>query len=132
MSKYQYFSLGNNIYKPWISVTLGYKKTSRITSPSIALIDSGADVCLCSKDIGIWLGIPFDKKSRVTLIAANKTKFQTIKETITLYACGKKYECPFYFSDSLPPVTPIILGQKGFFDHFKITFDLPNKEITIL
>ena len=32
----------------------------------------------------------------------------------------------------LPHETPIILGQVGFFDHFKITFDVKNKEIEVI
>lgn len=99
--------------------------------PVYSLIDSGADVCLCSKMIGLWLGINFDKAKKVPMVAANRSTFDTVIEEVNLNVCGKKYKCPFYFSDSLPRETPIILGQKGFFDHFKITFDLANKEIEI-
>ena len=87
MAKYPYYVPTKNVYKPWIRVNLGYKKTHKITPAAVhALIDSGADVCFCSTDIGI---------------------------------------------KTLPRETPIILGQRGFFDHFKITFDLQNKEIEI-
>jgi len=42
---------------------------------------------------------------------------------------GKTYTYPIFFTESL--AYPIILGQLGFFDHFKISFDLRNKEIEI-
>lgn len=131
MPKYPYFIPAPGVYKPWIPIILGYKKTHRITKPVTALIDSGADVCFCSKDIGIWLGVQFKKKKPVQFTAANNTTFDTYPDKITLYACGIQYECEFYFSDSLPRETPIILGQLGFFDHFKITFDVKNQEIEI-
>lgn len=133
MAKYPYYIPRDGVYKPWIPVALGYKKTHKITPVTIvALIDSGADVCFCSKDIGIWLGITFIGKPSVTFTTANGTPLNTLKETIKLYVGGKNYECPFYFSDQLPRETPIILGQVGFFDHFRITFDVKNKEIEIL
>lgn len=133
MAKYPYISPSKNVLKPWIKVSLGYKKTHKVTPAVIvALIDSGADVCFCAKDIAIWLGVQFNKKTTAIFTAANRTKFGAIKETLTFYGCGKSYECPFYITDELPPETPIILGQIGFFDHFKVTFDYKNKEMEIV
>lgn len=133
MAKYPYYIPSANVYKPWIRVVLGYKKTHKVTPAAIvALIDSGADVCFCSKNIGIWLGVELRKKESVTFTTANRTTFVAVKETITLYTAGKSYQCPFYFSDDLPHETPIILGQLGFFDHFKIVFDLKNKGIEVI
>ena len=132
MPKYPYYIPSKGVFKPWIKISLGYKKTHKIIPVSIvALIDSGADVCFCSKDIGIWLGVNFKKKDRFEFKTANSSILVAFKGIVTLYACGTDYECPFYFADFLPKETPIILGQSGFFDHFKITFDLPNKQIEI-
>lgn len=134
MAKYPYVTLPSKeglVYKPWINVSLGYKKTHKITYPVAALIDSGADVCFCAKDIGIWLGIQFKKKTPFTFNAANRTTFEAFKEAVVLHTSEKTYSCSFYFTSQLPPETPIILGQLGFFDHFKISFDLKNKEIEI-
>ncbi|MBI4129803.1 retroviral-like aspartic protease [Candidatus Roizmanbacteria bacterium] len=133
MAKYPYYIPSSGVYKPWIKVHLGYKKSHKITSiPIVALIDSGADVCFCSEDIGIWLGISLNKRSQYTFTTANKTKFTAIKETITLYVCNQQYQCPFYFSGTLPLETPIILGQLGFFDHFKIIFNLQYREFEVV
>lgn len=132
MAKYPYFIPAPRVYKPWIPVLVGYKKTHKVTTAKItALIDSGADVCFCLKDIGVWLGISFKGKKQVVFKTANKSPLETVKEVVTLYVTGVQYNCPFYFSDQLPHETPIILGQLGFFDHFKITFDVKNKEIEI-
>ena len=132
MAKYPYIVPAERVYKPWIQVRLGYQKTHKITpAPIVALIDSGADVCFCEKNIGLWLGAKLSKGETKTFTTANRGGFEAIKDTLILYVCGKRYECPFYFTNSLPRETPIILGQLGFFDHFKITFDLKNKEIDI-
>lgn len=134
MAKYPYIVLPSSvgpIYKPWVQVNLSYRKTHKITPKIVALVDSGADVCFCAKDIGLWLGVQFKGKNKFTFTAANRTMFETIKETITLYIGEKSYWCSFYFAESLPRETPIILGQIGFFDHFKITFDLKSKMMEI-
>lgn len=132
MPSYPYIIPSPNIYKPWIKVRLGYNKTHKITPAVItALVDSGADVCFCTKDIGIWLGIKFKGKEETIFSTANRSSMPCIKETISLTACGKTYNCPFYFTDVLPSETPIILGQIGFFDSFKVTFDLKNTRIDI-
>lgn len=133
MAKYPYYIPSPNVYKPWIRISLRYRKTHRITPGGIvALIDSGADVCFCAKIIGSWLGVQFRNKKPVTFTAANRTRFEAQEEMITLYVGGTSYECPFYFTDALPHETPIILGQLGFFDHFKVAFDLKNREIEII
>ncbi len=134
MAKYPYKVLpfpGGQVYKPLVPVILGFKKTHKITTPIYALIDSGADVCFCSIDIGLWLGIDFNNKKSIYFTAADNKQFETKKEVITLHIEKKIYECPFYFSKELPPTSPVILGQIGFFDHFKVSFDLKNREIVI-
>ncbi|MBI4092262.1 MAG: retroviral-like aspartic protease [Candidatus Levybacteria bacterium] len=135
MSKFPYTALptasGIPVLKPLVGIRLGFKKTHKITPKILALIDSGADVCFCDSNIALWLGVNFKNKKTFGFTAADNQTFQAVKETIALYVDGKEYECDFYFSDTLPRHTPIILGQKGFFDHFKVSFDLKNNEIEL-
>lgn len=134
MANYPYIILPGKtgpVYKPIIPVILNFKRTHKITSPIYALIDSGADVCFCAKDIGLWLGIKFTKKKRHAFTTANRTTFKAIREDLVLHTAGKKLICPFFFTNTLPEETPIILGQKGFFENFTVTFDLRNKTIEI-
>ena len=136
MAKYPYTILPSpdtgKVYKPLIPVHISNLKTHKTTSVAInALVDSGADVCFCALNIGIWLGINFKNKKPSKFTAANNQTFNTYKESIKLHVCGKSYNCTFYFSDELIKMAPIILGQLGFFDHFKISFDLKNQEMDI-
>ncbi len=135
MPKYPYIILPGKprpVYKPDITVVLNYRKTHKVTPPILAMIDSGSDVCFCLKNIGEWLGIQFNKKKKAEVFtAANRSKFKARRENVTLFACGKNYNCPFFFTDVLPPRRPVILGQFGFFDHFKITFNIKDKEIEV-
>lgn len=133
MRKYPYYIPANKVYKPWIPIRLGYKKTHKVTpAPITALIDSGADVCFCSQVIADFLGIREKNQQKKLFTAANGTRFSTFEEILTLYVGGKSYECSFFISAKLPVETPIILGQLGFFDHHKIAFDLEHKEIEII
>lgn len=135
MAKYPYLILPSKkgyVVKPMVKVRLGYKKTHKIIPiPVPALIDSGSDVCFCSKDIGMWFGINFSRKEPKEFKAADNQIFPAYEEKVTLNVCDKQYDCYFYFSDTLPKNIPIILGLQGFFDHFHVCFDQKNKEIDI-
>lgn len=136
MAKYPYTILPSTdlgkVYKPLIPVYFCNLKSHKITNTAInALVDSGADVCFCAMNIGIWLGINFKKRKPSEFTAANNQTFKTYKEIVKLVVCGKTYNCPFYFSDELIKIAPVILGQIGFFDRFKVSFDLKNAEMDI-
>lgn len=136
MAKYPYTVLPGKdglVYKPLIKVVLGFQKTHKITPPILALIDSGADVCFCLEDIGAWLGIKFKTKRKMTTFkAADNKSFRAFKEEVILYVNQRKYLCPFFFTDVLPRETPLILGQRGFFNRFRIVFDYQKKIIEVV
>lgn len=137
MSKYPYWKLPGKekpVFKPIIGVRLAYNKSHKLTTQCIpALVDSGADVCFCSEDIGLWLQVRFKKEKLQEFRAANNTKFKAYKESITLYLGQEErpFPCPFFFSKALNPETPIILDRLGFFDRYNVTFDETNKQIEI-
>jgi len=123
MAQYPYSGLPSKfgpIFKPIIPVQLRYAKTHKITLPTTALIDSGADVCFCADYIGIWLGIAINKIKKVhSFTAANGGQLLTKSTTVTLHVAGKKYDAAFHFCDTLPKQFPLILGQVGFFDNIE-------------
>ncbi|HVZ11511.1 MAG TPA: hypothetical protein VG965_00625 [Patescibacteria group bacterium] len=86
----------------------------------------------CSLEIASYLGSTKKGKRIRNFTAANGEEFATYKESFALHVGGKKYLCGFNVAEKLPKETPIILGQVGFFDHHVITFDIENKEITIV
>ncbi len=135
MIKTPYIALPSKVgpvYKPLIKVRLNYAKTHKITLPVTALIDSGADVCFCADLIGTWLGIQLNKiNEEVKFIAANGEDFKTKPAVVRLIINGISYDCKLYFTDVLPPHIPIILGQMGFFDRFRVTFDTKKEVIQI-
>ena len=135
MAVYPYFELPSGkrkTYYPILKVILNYKKTHKITPPIISLVDSGADICMCSKDIGVWLGINFKKlKEKIEIRGISNCPVKAVKEYVNLLVNNQEYVCPFYFSEDYPSNRPLILGQIGFFDHFVVSFDYKNKKFEI-
>ncbi len=135
MIKFPYVALPSKlgkVYKPLIKVRFNYPKTHKVTLPVPALVDSGADVCFCSDFIGLWLGIQFNKiKKDEEFTAANGQTFKAKPAKIKIYIENIDYETIIYFTNVLPRNTPIILGQIGFFDRFRITFNSAEEFIQI-
>jgi hypothetical protein len=121
------------VYAPLAKVRLSFHKTHKITPvPVASLIDSGADVCFCADYIGIWLGIQLSRIKTVgEFTAANGSKFIAKPANICIQAYNKNYDYLMFFTSVLPKHTPIILGQIGFFDHFRLLFDFKNRDIGI-
>ncbi|KKU56832.1 hypothetical protein A2576_02290 [Candidatus Amesbacteria bacterium RIFOXYD1_FULL_47_9] len=132
---YQYLDLqGNADTKfatyPLIPTLLLYKH-QLIKTPIRGLIDSGAQRSYCHMVIGEYLRINFKKKKPVISTAANGTKFKGFLETINLLVSGRKIETPLIFSSQMNPIFPLVLGQEGFFSHFKICFNKSKDEFTV-
>lgn len=135
MAKHPYIKLSGHeaIYRPYVKISLinphNYKQTPQIRG----LIDSGADVCLASKDIALWLGIQFkENDEKISIGTANRSQSYAVKKSVILATEEGRYECPFFFIDDVPPDEPPLLGQLGFFDHFHTCFDWRSKTFEIL
>ncbi len=134
MAKHPYIPLPGNkaIYRPYLRIWLCNPHNQKQTPRIRGLIDSGSDICLASKDIALWLGIRFDgNEDTVSIATANGSISSAIKKMITLMTEEGQHESPFFFVDSITPDEPPLLGQLGFFDHFKVCFDLRNKTFEI-
>jgi hypothetical protein len=120
------------MYRPIIRIKLKYAQTGKATPQIRALLDSGADMCMAPLEIALWLGVTFDgTEQAVSIQTANGSISQAVKKTVTIATREGEYECPFFFVEGLNPTRTLLLGQLGFFDHFEICFDLPNRQFEI-
>lgn len=127
---YPYFQPQRGVYLPWIMVRLGTRAAERqLSKPVVALVDSGAEVCFCSREIADYLGIELSKAQAQVFTTANDGRFTAYRVEMKLYVCRRAYRCQFYISEHLPKQLPIILGQRGFFDHHKVEFNFRKKEM---
>lgn len=135
IAKYSYDLIppaSKQVYRPILPIKLAYPQTHKCTPPIRALIDSGADACMCSLEVGVWLGIEFDgREDELSIETANGSLSRAIKKTVTLMTDSKQFACPFFFVEGINPLKVPLLGQLGFFDHFKVCFDWKYKTFEI-
>jgi len=97
-----------------------------------ALIDSGADFCLFHADLADYLGIPLEQGSRQIFGGITGQKATTYFHLVNLSVGGHKLSSvPVGFTREIAPHGHGILGQFGFFNLFKVIFDLEKEEIEL-
>ncbi|MBE2219679.1 MAG: retroviral-like aspartic protease [Ignavibacteria bacterium] len=114
---------------PLINVTISFGGRS-ITSR--ALIDSGADINLINAQFAKPLGFDYKTGVRTSLKGIVNQSIDVYKHVLELEIprlTVKKVSMEFGFIDS--STVGILLGQKGFFDNFKITFEKYNNYFRI-
>lgn len=96
-----------------------------------ALIDSGADFSVFHSEVADVLRIPWNKGTPNNFVgitgATGLVYFHTLKlkigDSTKLISCG--------FSEDLSEESYCILGQEGFFENFKVNFNLHSESIDI-
>ena len=124
---YREIGIDPRIFRPLIPITLIYQKRFAQTA---ALLDSGADYNLFHGDVATYLGI--------TLTSGTKRRIQGIKGSIygyehkiSLRVDTHTYKTSIIFSNQIPDNALAVLGNTGFFDHFSVEFNYPQK-ITLI
>lgn len=97
-----------------------------------ALVDSGADFCIFHSLVGEVLGLDVTRGKEANFGGVGGRGMVAYFHTIRLHIGS--YAGDFYcgFTRDIPPDGYGILGQVGFFDHFRVLFDHPNEEIEII
>jgi len=120
---YREIGIDPRIFRPLIPITLIYQKRFAQTA---ALLDSGADYNLFHGDVATYLGID--------LTSGIKRHIQGIKGSITGYGHkitlrvnAHRYKTKVIFSSQIPDNALAVLGNTGFFDHFRVEFNYPQK-----
>lgn len=121
------FSNRKYLLRPIIPVSLTYKKCSIRYE---ALIDSGADFCIFPIEIAQKLNIRLDKKQSIYFSGLGKEVIRGYKSNIIITIGEIDCKTKIVFADMANKSG--ILGQNGFFDLFKVKFDLEQEEIEVL
>lgn len=124
--QFPYQEAAPGIFRPIISVRLHFKETFVIYD---ALIDSGADRCIFHAGLAEILKVPTGKQVKFRGISGEL--LQGAKATIYLALLNWKFKTEVIFSPNLGPMAHGVLGQKGFFDNFKVCFDKQKQQIEI-
>ncbi len=96
----------------------------------LALLDSGADRSLFHREIADYLGIDLtNAERRRTIGITGDTEALYTDVDIVLAGTSKKIRMPVGFTDI--PYVSALLGQEGFFDAHRITFERYQSVFTI-
>lgn len=122
-----------------------YKKIQGVSRPVIpikiyyhsrsvtyeVLVDSGADVCMFDAEVGDALGIPFfDGQSGEVSGVTGVTKPYYI-HPVTISVGDKSFEVEAGFLSNVSRFGYGVVGQRGFFDQFVVSFDFLREEILL-
>lgn len=99
----------------------------------LTLIDSGADFCIFHGEIGEYLGIDIKSGKKLEFFGVTGDKKIAYFHEIIITVGGRDKKCycgfaPDFTANKMPYG---ILGQKGFFDLFKITMDYNKNRIEL-
>jgi hypothetical protein len=110
---------GPLLYRPIVEIEIvGPKGKLR----ELALIDSGADRSMLNKDIADIVGIDLTQATtRKAIGITGATTVYLTEVELTLAGARGKMTIPVGFIDS--PYVSVLLGQHGFFDLHRITFE---------
>lgn len=123
--KYQYYGVSplntqrKTIKRPMVMVELFGKTGSK---KMLALVDSGADVSVLNIGVAELLGIDLSKAERqrtIGISGGQETFVSTIE--IQVEKQDERIKIPVQFIDS--QYVDALLGQEGFFDHYRIKFE---------
>lgn len=97
----------------------------------IALVDSGADLCLFHSDIGKLIGIDVQAGSELAFEGVSGAAATAYLHRVSLTVRGmRSISLDVGFTDSMAVGTGL-LGQQGFFEQFHIGFQLDNKKFEV-
>lgn len=118
----------DGIYRPIIPIEITHTKSILYE----VLVDSGADVCIFHSEIAEAIGIENIESGLPRGfggVTGKEEKAYMHKVTIKIKNC--EYRTTVFFSNNIYDNGYGIVGQKGFFDYFRVTLDYAEKKVTL-
>ena len=130
--KFAYKRFANGIERPILPVTV-WNPVSAQSARYLALVDSGADVCIFAAEIGELIGLDVlgGRERRVSGVVAGETRPYYIHE-VEIQVGALRRRSAIGFMPDLAPNGHGLLGQTGFFDLFSfVKFERRNGVIEL-
>jgi len=97
----------------------------------LALIDSGADLCIFHSEVGEQISIDIESGKKQEFDGITGEKMVAFFHQIEIEVGGYRLSCYAGFSRGLTKMPYGILGQQGFFDTFQVTFDYDKEKVEL-
>lgn len=118
-----------SLLRPVVDIILRKKDGGEIGYS--ALIDSGADYCLFHGSIGEQLGLNVKKGKPLNFYGTGGKNQTAYFHEVTYSIARTSVTTMVGFCYGITSLNVGLLGQNGFFDKFRVSFDLENKLITL-
>lgn len=125
--KFKYKSYGSDILRPVIQIEIHH---NNLEIPYEVLVDSGADVCIFDSGLADIVGIDLVKGTKKQIVGATGFPEEMYIHTVHIVVDNLKFKIEAGFMN-IHANSYGIVGQNGFFDKFKVSFDLKKKEIEL-
>lgn len=122
---FNYIEITPQIIRPILPIIV---KSNEVVILYAGLIDSGADYCIFSSEIGRKLGV--NSSNKVKFIGVGKDQIEGFTGEIEIRIGGILYKTSVIFAE-ISEFGHGILGQKGFFDHFDVKLSYQKKLIEL-
>lgn len=122
------FPQRNFFLRPIIPISISFKDKSIRYE---ALVDSGADYNIFPAELGRILGIIIEKGDLNPVMGVSGNGIPVYFHKLDIEVGGWRYNVDIGFADNINQ-NQGILGQKGFFDLFKISFEYMKEDLEIL
>jgi len=128
--KFYYKRYGANTLRPVIPITLQHNGVSLGYE---VLVDSGADFCIFDAEIGEALGIDIKKGTPQEVFGVGGKASIYFLHKLDINIGGWVYTISAGFMPNVAGrVMPYgLVGQRGFFEHLIVKFDLKKEEIEV-
>lgn len=104
--------------RPFLPITL---KNQQHEVETLALVDSGADMCILPYDVGVKLGGDWDKQQRIVGLSGLVGQVESRAFVVDLFV-GNWRLGKLGFAWTSEPDVAVILGQVDFFSVFNVCF----------
>lgn len=128
LMKFDYIKISSQIARPLVVVKISFNQKFLLTE---ALIDSGSDYCVFPIEAAKVLGVPLEKAKTTRLTGFLEGKANLFLYPVKLSIANYSIEVTAGFAQEMGKFAPCTLGQKGFFDNFKVCFDKSKLQIGI-
>lgn len=97
----------------------------------VALVDSGADICLFHSDVGRMIGIEIEEAPQLTFQGVSGVREVAYLHRVDLAVRGlSSLVLEVGFTNSMAVGTGL-LGQRGFFEQFQVNFQLERQSFDV-
>lgn len=117
--RFSYIKVAPRLIRPIIPITIKSGPHFVLTQ---ALIDSGADQCVFDSNIAKALGLSLTEGKKGRVAGLTGTAAPIYLHAVELSINGQSYKTEVGFTPGMSAYSYGVLGQIGFFDHFKVRF----------